>query len=159
MKCLASRLIAVTALAIVANSIADAAERPLVQPRQADGSGSVSIGGELKQWHKVTLTLDGPFAHEGDTEPNAFTDLAFNVQFTHESGSPRYRVPGYFAADGNAANSSAASGTKWRAHLAPDKSGIWNYSVSFTRGKHGSARWLWFQCKTVRWIERSLRGF
>ena len=33
------------------------------------------------------------------------------------------RVPGYFAADGNAANTSATSGNKWRAHLSPDKAG------------------------------------
>jgi hypothetical protein len=41
-------------------------------------------------------------------------------------------VPGYFAADGNAGETSAESGTKWRAHLAPDKAGQWNYFVSFT---------------------------
>ena len=40
------------------------------QPRQADGTGRVVISGELKQWHKVTLTLDGPFADERDNEPN-----------------------------------------------------------------------------------------
>ena len=108
---------------------------PLVQPRQPDGKGKVAISGELKQWHKVTLSLDGPFAHEQDDEPNPFTDLAFNVTFTHESGSPKYVVPGYFAADGDAANSSADSGTKWRAHLSPDKAGKWNYAVSFTKGK------------------------
>ena len=107
---------------------------PLVLPRQADGSGTVTISGELKQWHKVTLTLDGPFANEQDNEPNPFTDLAFNVTFTHESGSPKYVVPGYFAADGEAANSSAKAGTQWRAHLSPDKTGTWNYEVSFTRG-------------------------
>ena len=39
---------------------------PLVEPRAADGDGAVRISGELKQWHKVTLTLDGPFAHERD---------------------------------------------------------------------------------------------
>lgn len=109
-----------------------------VQPRQQDGMGNIAISGELKQWHKVTLTLDGPFAHERDNLPNAFTDLAFNVTFTHQSGSPSYRVPGYFATDGDAANSSAESGTKWRAHLSPDKTGIWNYTVSFTRGKHSA---------------------
>lgn len=27
-----------------------------------DGDGSVEISGELKEWHKVSLTLDGPFA-------------------------------------------------------------------------------------------------
>jgi hypothetical protein len=107
-------------------------------PRQPDGRGTVAITGELKQWHKVTLTLDGPFAHERDTQPNPFTDLAFNVTFTHESGSPRYVVPGYFAADGNAGNTSAESGTKWRAHLAPDKTGRWHYTVSFRRGAHAA---------------------
>lgn len=112
----------------------DAAGPSLVQPRQPDGSGAVAISGELKQWHKVTLTLDGPFAHERDTRPNPFTDLALNVTFTHESGSPRFTVPGYFAADGDAANSSGESGTKWRAHLSPDKAGKWSYAVSFTKG-------------------------
>ena len=108
---------------------------PLVQPRQPGGKGEVAITGELKQWHKVTLTLNGPFAHERDSPPNAFTDLAFNVTFTHESGTPSYKVPGYFAADGDAANTSAEAGTKWRAHLSPDKAGTWKYSVSFTTGK------------------------
>jgi hypothetical protein len=107
---------------------------PLVLPRQPDGDGSVTISGELKQWHNVALTLDGPYAHELDNEPNPFTDLALTVTFTHESGSPRYRVPGYFAADGNAGNSSATAGTKWRAHLSPDKAGKWTYQVSFRKG-------------------------
>jgi hypothetical protein len=88
------------------------------------------------QWHKVTLTLDGPFAHERDLEPNPFTDHCLTVTFTHESGSPKYVVPGFFAADGNAGNTSAESGTKWRAHLAPDKPGKWTYAISFTTGKH-----------------------
>lgn len=108
----------------------------LVQPRQADGSGTVKISGELKQWHKVTLTLDGPFAHERDQDPNPFTDYAMSVAFTHESGSPAYSVPGYFTADGNAADSSADSGTQWRAHLSPDRPGHWTYRISFRRGKH-----------------------
>lgn len=109
---------------------------PLVLPRQPDGPGTVAISGELKQWHKVTLTLDGPFAHERDNAPNPFTDYALTVTFTHESGSPKYTVPGYFAVDGNSANTSAESGTKWHAHLSPDKPGRWNYAVSFVKGKH-----------------------
>ncbi len=107
---------------------------PLVQPRQPNGDGSVSVSGELKQWHKVTLTLNGPFANEQDNEPNPFTDIDFTVTFIHESGSPKYVVPGYFAADGNAANSSAKSGTHWRAHLSPDKTGIWNYQIALKEG-------------------------
>ena len=69
-------------------------------------------------------------ARERDTDPNPFTDYALSVTFTHESGAPRYVVPGYFAADGNAANTGAESGSKWRAHLSPDKPGQWNYAVS-----------------------------
>jgi hypothetical protein len=109
---------------------------PLVQPRQPDGDGAVAVTSELKQWHKVTLTLDGPYAHELDNEPNPLTDCAMTVTFTHESGTPKYTVPGYFATDGNAANTSAESGTKWRAHLSPDKPGQWAYAVSFVKGKH-----------------------
>ncbi len=41
------------------STIAVAQDVPLQQPRQADGAGSIVIDGELKQWHKVTLTLDG----------------------------------------------------------------------------------------------------
>lgn len=122
-----------TALLTVSGTAADR-----VLPRQPDGSAQVTIGGELKQWHKVSLALDGPFAHERDNTPNPFTDLAFTVTFTHESGVPKYTVPGYFAADGDAANSSAESGTKWLAHLSPDKSGRWNYRVSFSNGKHAA---------------------
>lgn len=43
-------------------------------------------------------------------------------------------MPGYFAADGDAANSSAGAGNKWRVHFRPDEIGEWNYSVSFRTG-------------------------
>ena len=111
---------------------------PLVHPRKPDGDGAVTISGELRQWHKVTLNLNGPYAHENDNVPNPFTDYAFNVTFSHASGSPEYVVPGYFAADGDAANSSADSGTRWRAHLSPDEPGEWSYSVSFRKGPHAA---------------------
>jgi hypothetical protein len=113
---------------------------PLVLPRRADGDGTVTISGELRQWHKVTLSLAGPYAHELDQQPNPFTDRCLQVEFTHESGSPRYSVPGYFAADGQAGESSAVAGTVWRAHLSPDKSGTWNYRVSFRTGKDAALR-------------------
>jgi hypothetical protein len=96
-----------------------------------DGSGAVTIGGELKRWHKVTLTLDGPWASEGGN-PNPFLDYRMDVTFSN--GSLTYVVPGYFAADGNAGESSATAGIKWRAHLSPDLTGTWSYSVSFRRG-------------------------
>lgn len=104
-----------------------------VEPRQPDGDGRVTVSGEPKVWHKVTLTFDGPYAHEQDNQPNPFTDYCLEVTFHHGDGV-RYRVPGYFAADGDAANTSAQSGTKWRVHFAPDRVGTWRYEVSFRAG-------------------------
>src|SRR4026207_2320374 len=86
---------------------------------QPGASNAAAVSGELRQWHKVTVTFTGPQASETDTSPNPFTDYRLIVTFTHESGTPRYEVPGYFAADGDAANSSASAGNKWRAHVSP----------------------------------------
>ena len=117
------------------SAFANTASPDLVMPRKPDGDGSIKISGELKQWHKVTLTLDGPFAHELDNAPNPFTDYDLRVTFTHESGKAKYGVPGFFAADGDAANTSADSGTKWRVNFTPDLTGKWNYAVSFLTAK------------------------
>ncbi|GAB5405976.1 MAG: DUF5060 domain-containing protein [Aureliella sp.] len=109
-------------------------DKPLIEPRGKDGDGSIAVSGELKQWHKVTLDLSGPYAHEQDNAPNPFTDFALDVTFTH-SGGEKISVPGYFAADGDAANSSAESGNIWRVHFAPSKTGKWTYTVSMRRGQ------------------------
>lgn len=92
-----------------------------------------SISGELKQWHKVTLTVLGPHCSE-DGDPNPFADYRMQVTFRHPATGLTYEIPGYFAADGNAANSSADAGNCWRAHLSPDHVGQWEYSVSFRKG-------------------------
>ncbi|MDX1639438.1 MAG: DUF5060 domain-containing protein, partial [Balneolaceae bacterium] len=97
-------------------------------------TGEVKVSGELKQWHKVTLTLNGPHADERDQDPNPFTDYRMTVTFWHESGDPVYEVPGYFAADGVAGESGATNGNKWRAHISPDKTGKWYFKISFYSG-------------------------
>lgn len=107
---------------------------PLIQPRGEDGDGTITVSGEQKVWHKITLSMNGPFAHEQDNEPNPFLDYRLTVTLRHEDGTS-YSIPGYFAADGNASESSADSGNQWRAHFAPDRSGTWNYTVHFVRGK------------------------
>ncbi len=110
-------------------------DAPLMLPRRPDGDGSVGISGELMMWHRITLTLDGPYAHEQDNDPNPFTDYRLTVRFEHMDGT-RYDVPGYFAADGNAAESSAQDGTVWKVHFAPDRPGTWKYFLSFAQGKN-----------------------
>ncbi|WP_231617430.1 DUF5060 domain-containing protein [Novipirellula aureliae] len=101
----------------------------------AANAADATISGELRQWHKVTLTLDGPQASEDGT-PNPFLDYRMQVTFCHPESGQTYVVPGYFAADGDAANTSATSGNKWRAHLAPDHPGEWTYNVSFRQGQN-----------------------
>ncbi len=93
------------------------------------------ISGELKQWHKITFTFNGPEVSETD-EFNPFTNYRLDVNFTHSETGKTYRIPGYFAANGNAANTSADNGNKWRVHFSPDETGEWSYRVSFRKGKY-----------------------
>jgi len=101
----------------------------------ASMSSAAQISGELKTWHKVTLTFEGPATSES-ADPNPFVDYRLDVTFKHADGGRQYVVPGYYAADGNAADTSADSGNRWRVHFAPDRTGKWNYGVSFRKGKN-----------------------
>jgi len=92
-----------------------------------------AISGELKKWHPVTITFEGPNVSEKDAF-NPFRGYRLNVTFRHESGQEAYVVPGYFAGDGNAAETSASSGNKWRVHFVPGQTGEWTYVASFRRG-------------------------
>jgi Domain of unknown function (DUF5060)/Putative collagen-binding domain of a collagenase len=118
----------VACLAVVAASLGFTQQPALQAP-------PVAISGDLRQWHRVTLTLDGPQAEQTADDPNPFRDYRMTVTFAHESGVPTYNVPGFFAADGNAANTSATAGNKWRAHVAPDRVGRWDWRIAFVRGK------------------------
>jgi len=91
------------------------------------------IDGEMKVWHTITFTFDGPVTSEYDTI-NPFTDYRLDVEFTNSSN--KIVVPGYYAADGNAGETSARAGNKWRAHFCPPAVGEWNYKVSFLKGKN-----------------------
>ena len=61
------------------------------------------ITGEMKVWHPTVLTFDGPQTSESATV-NPFLNYRMTVTFT--KGAKVYAVPGYFAADGDAGNSS-----------------------------------------------------
>lgn len=91
------------------------------------------VTGELKVWHKVTVAFDGPDTGEQAT-PNSFTDYRLEMAFSGPSGQHYYEVPGYYAADGNAAETGADSGHQWQVHFVPDQAGQWTYRVSFRTG-------------------------
>ena len=98
-----------------------------------DGSHQVQISGELKQWHKITLDFEGPNGDES-CSINPFLNYRMNILFQHANTGREYMVPGYFAGDGNAAETGATGGNIWRCHFAPDQIGIWNYTASFREG-------------------------
>lgn len=100
-------------------------------PLTAIATQGASIGGEMKTWHRVTLTFDGPGTSE-TAENNPFLNYRLNVTFTN--GSISHTVAGFYAADGSAAETSATAGSKWMVHFMPDKPGNWSYVASFRKG-------------------------
>lgn len=98
-------------------------------PQQND----IQVEGELMKWHKVTLNIPGPNVAEWDAK-NPFLDYKLDVTFTN--GQKSYTVPGFFAADGNAAETSADGGNIWKVRFRPDDMGTWNYKVSFLEGEN-----------------------
>lgn len=91
------------------------------------------ISGELKKWHKITITFNGPETSETD-DFNPFMNYRLNVTFHHKVSGKKFVVPGYFAADGNAGETSAVSGNVWKVHFAPEETGEWSYKVDFRKG-------------------------
>ena len=89
-----------------------------------------SISATPMQYHKVTLDWNGPNLSESAA---TFNNYRLNVTFTSPNGKT-FLVPGYFAADGDAAETSASSGNQWRAHINPQEIGNWSYSASFRTG-------------------------
>ncbi|MFD1141197.1 DUF5060 domain-containing protein [Larkinella insperata] len=101
------------------------------EPGDGQTPAQVTLQGELRQWHKITLAIEGPETSETAAD-NPFLTYRLNVTFTN--GTKRYVVPGYYAADGNAAQTGAASGRIWKVHFSPDETGVWSYSISLRKG-------------------------
>lgn len=83
-------------------------------------------------WDKVTLSFEGPELVENE---ETFTDYRLDVHFINGETGTLYNVPGYFAADGDAAETSASSGNIWKVNFSPNETGEWIYVASFRKGK------------------------
>jgi hypothetical protein len=81
----------------------------------------------------VTLDFEGPETNES-ADPNPFLNFRLRVRFEHAASGATYDVPGFFAADGNAADTGATAGSTWRVRFAPDRTGEWTYEASFRSG-------------------------
>ncbi|WP_242204056.1 DUF5060 domain-containing protein [Aestuariivivens insulae] len=93
----------------------------------------IRIDGELKKWHRITLNFEGPETSEMDVD-NPF--LNYRLDVTFKNGAKTYIIPGFYAADGNAAVTSCTSGNVWQVRFTPDTVGNWVYSVSFKKGEN-----------------------
>lgn len=74
----------------------------------------------------ITLDFIGPETSETAT-PNPFTDIKLRVEF--RQGDRVIPVRGYFAADGDAANTGATSGNVWRVKFSPPRVGEWRWTA------------------------------
>ncbi|MBN1925219.1 MAG: DUF5060 domain-containing protein [Prolixibacteraceae bacterium] len=89
--------------------------------------------GETKCGQPITIVFEGPVTSEMN-ENNPFLNYRLNVLFVCETDT--FLIPGYFAADGKAAETSQNAGNKWKVHFTPYKAGKWEYTVSFQKGEN-----------------------
>ena len=80
---------------------------------------------------KITLIFEGPQSSESH-KVNPFTDYRMTVKFVN--GKSTFEIPGFYAADGKASETSSNSGNKWMVRFRPETSGIWSYTVNFKSG-------------------------
>lgn len=80
----------------------------------------------------VEITFAGPNTSEADST-NPFTDYRLWVQFTN--GDDTVAVRGFYAADGDAGNSSGSSGNKWQVRFSTPEAGVWHYTAALRHGK------------------------
>jgi uncharacterized protein DUF5060 len=92
------------------------------------------VAGVSRKWNKLALTFTHDVALSETGTPNPFLDLRLVTYFFHAESATLRVVPGFFAADGNAAETSATSGTRWRVNFTPDRAGTWYYVASFRSG-------------------------
>lgn len=87
----------------------------------------------IQKWHCLTLSFEGPQTEETNPE-NPFLDYKLEVTFKTKNQTKIIR--GFYAADGNAGNTSASIGNIWQVRFNPDQIGQWTYSAHLYKGKN-----------------------
>jgi len=86
---------------------------------------------ETKTNETITLSFYGPQTSEYDSV-NPFLNYLLLVEF-NTNGYERI-IRGFYAADGNAANSGSDSGAVWQVRYTPEVTGKWSYSAKLYKG-------------------------
>lgn len=105
---------------------------PLLILASCDSAQNNQTQDPIPRWALITISLPGPNTSESDAD-NPFTNYRLNVRFTHEDGTA-ITLPAYYAADGNAAESSADKGEMWQVNFRGSKEGTWTYSGKLEKG-------------------------
>ncbi len=103
----------------------------LPSPSQKEPSSDMVFTSVYKQFHTVTLTFEGPEISETD-EDNPFLNYRLLVQFKNDQSTTT--VHGFYAADGDAGETSATKGKVWKVRFKPEYLGEWSYSAKLQYG-------------------------
>ncbi|NJK97092.1 MAG: DUF5060 domain-containing protein [Bacteroidales bacterium] len=77
------------------------------------------------------MSFYGPQTSENDAV-NPFLNYLLLVEFNHNGSKTMIR--GFYAADGNSANTGSDSGAVWQVRYIPEVSGKWTYSAKLYKG-------------------------
>lgn len=86
---------------------------------------------ETKKNETITLSFYGPQTSEHDSV-NPFLNYLLLVEFNNNGSGTMIR--GFYAADGNSANSGSDSGDVWQVRYIPEVTGNWTYSAKLYKG-------------------------
>ncbi|QCX37898.1 DUF5060 domain-containing protein [Aureibaculum algae] len=84
-----------------------------------------------QQYNTLTIPFEGPETSETDAI-NPFLNYRLSVEFQHEDSKQTIR--GFYAADGDAAETSAKTGKIWNVRFTPNKIGKWTYTAKLHKG-------------------------
>lgn len=85
------------------------------------------------KFNTVSLAFKGQETAENAAD-NPFLNYRLLVDFTHSETKKTIR--GFYAADGNAGETSADTGAIWNVRFTPDKVGDWTYAATLQKGEN-----------------------
>ncbi|MEM9588321.1 MAG: DUF5060 domain-containing protein, partial [Planctomycetota bacterium] len=85
----------------------------------------------IRSGEPLELSFHGPDTSESAT-PNPFTDYRLDVEFQHADTTISLR--GFYAADGDAAETGSDRGNVWKVRFRPQQLGTWSYTAKLRAG-------------------------
>lgn len=93
----------------------------------------VTVFGERKLWHRIGVAINTSLLLNETSTYNPFLNYRYEVTFTHVVSQATYVVPGHYSGRLDNADGGTGGGL-FRCYFSPDRSGQWNYKISFRKG-------------------------